>query len=112
VPSAVLYRELLLLKDAMASRVSGSREGYHVWVGDVAPEAAAGGGKAPETCQLLPREPESTHCFQSHGADILGMSMTLTTLRHLSEPFLDGLASFPKGCFPPSLSAGSRQAGS
>lgn len=75
-------------------------------------KTAAGGRKGPETCQLLPGEPESSPLPGpgSCGAGISGMSMPLMTLWHLSEPFPDGLASFPKGV-PPSHSTGSRQAG-
>lgn len=51
--------------------------------------------------------PETGSC----GEDILGLSIPLMTLGHLSEPFIDGLASSPKGCCPPSCSAHSWEAG-
>lgn len=99
MPSAVLFRELLIWEDvlsAMASRVSGSRESYHMQTGDV---------------------PQGSSWWRERSRDLpavawgSGKSLPLAEPgRHFShEPFLDGLASFPKGCFPPSYSAG-RQA--
>lgn len=76
-------------------------------------EAAAGRGKGPETascCLWTLREVTSSRDRQLRRRR-LGLSIPLMTLGHLSEPFIDGLASSPKGCCPPSCSAHSWEAG-